>query len=180
MIKHAFRGMLAGIAVSALLVTNVAFSQEQSAPKQPKTMKEMIATCAVATIGGAVIGRFLDKGNRTHGTAAGAALGAGVCAAVMAFNNKEDKKRIAEAEARAAETGQTQQDAWADDQGKNKGLTSQVIGGDQTAKIADVPTICRTVETDLSAGGSKADPIQQTYCRAPDGSWKTKTDLGIA
>ncbi len=175
--ENRVKGLIAGVAIAALLVTGTAGAGNNDQPKQPKTMKQMVTTCALLTIGAAGLGSLLKGKN---GALAGAVVGAAACATVMAFNNKADKKRIAEAEARAAETRETQQEAWTD-QDQSKAARASVVGEDQTRALADnTPTICRTVETQLTANGKDADSIQQTYCRAPDGNWKPKEELGIA
>lgn len=178
--RDTLKKLVTGVTFSALAITQTVWAGPQEPQKQPKTMKQMVTTCAAVTVGSALLAGLLSHGDKKKAAIGGAAVGAVACTAVMAFNNKADKKRIAEAEARAAETGEAQQDAW-NDQNQHKAMTTRVIGEDQSIALADnSPTICRVVETSLTANNSSADPIQQIYCRAPDGSWKTKESLGIA
>lgn len=117
---------------------------------KPLTSGQKIAGCVAQIALLEIIGREVGANKGV-----GAAVGAATCAAWIYFNNEQDKKRIAEAEQRALQTGEAQQVEWTGSD--NRAKTVRVSFADNpTASVVASGNYCRTMNTEVAVAGQQA------------------------
>lgn len=130
---------------------------------RPLTTGQKIAGCVAQIALLEVIGRAAGANDGV-----GAAVGAATCAAWLYFENEKDKQRIAEAEARALETGETQTVQWRGDDNQVRNVR---VSFSDAAPAPATGNYCRTMNTDVSVAG-RSGSNSSVMCRvqAPDGT----------
>mgnify|MGYP007080555079 CR=1 FL=1 len=117
-----------------------------------KAIGRCIASVAVGTILGAVIGNNLGDGDAGRGAAIGAGAGGALCAVMMAVANEEDKRRIAALQMRTYEQGAPQVESY--------------VGSDNRAR-----TILTSVETAPPGDSRGGDFSLPTRVHPDHGRW---------
>ena len=153
---------------------------------KPLTPGQRIAGCVGAVVGGTILGAIIGgavgkkgDGSAGRGAAIGAAAGTGLCAVWLAFNNERDKRLIAEAQLRAAESGQPVRRSWTGDDGRMRSVSvvpsteTQMMVPRKSAKEA--PRVCRPMSTTPSLAGQSAEALPVVYCRDANGDYAPAT-----
>ena len=153
---------------------------------QPRSAFERsIGTCMVSVGAGFLADMLLNK----HRVGAGTAVGAGLCAVVLAMNNEEDKRRLRESQVAALNSGRDRTDQYVGQDGQARiirtsvqttsnptGLTTHSApNGDQFVGP------CRRTQTDISVQGkgtANLDP--EIVCRTAQGNWLPWSDTTSA
>lgn len=182
--------LIATTAVTASLILSGCATTGGSGVGAPQTaMQRTYGRCLIAigagAILGAIIGNNTGSGNGRRGAGTGALAGAGICAVMMAMASAEDKRRIAEAEYAALETGQERLDTYMGSDGKERSILVRTQAAPDrswtftpaatdaaqpaSALVADTMTdICRYRQTTLSVEGTGTGALdQELVCRNP-------------
>ena len=154
--------VIAASAIVTMLVSGCATTGK------PLTGKQLAARCAAYVLIGAGLGSTKSKAG------AGAAAGLAACLLNVAFNEAE-KKRIRDAQAKAAATGKPLEQSWRDENDVAKGV-KVTAGKTQKVQTAGTTLLCSTVETTLTAG-YKTGTQSEEWCRAPGGGYKPRSEL---
>jgi len=159
----------------------------------PLTAQQKIVRCAAMVGGGAllgaVIGNNVGDGNSESGALLGAAIGGGACAVWLAFENEQDKRRLAEAQLAAAQNGEAVSETWTGEDGRVRTVTvapstetQMVMAPSASATVtaaAASPQICRPMNTTVSVEG-QSQSIEEVYCRNDAGDWAPATSAMVA
>ena len=139
---------------------------------KPLTTGQKIAGCVAQIALLEVIGRAAGANDGV-----GAAVGAATCAARLYYENEKDKQRIAEAEARALETGQPQTVEWRGDDNQVRNVRVSFSDSPQSPQATASGNYCRTMNTDVSvAGRSGSNSTVMCRVQAPDGTVRWVAD----
>lgn len=157
--------IMAASAIVTMLVSGCATSGK------PLTGKQLAGRCALYVVIGAGLGSTKNKAG------AGAAAGLAACLLNVAFNASE-KKRIRDAQAKAAATGKPLEQSWRDEHDTTKSV-KVTTGNTEKVKTAGAVLLCRPLETTLTVGEKAATQSEQ-WCRAPDGSYRPRSEFAVA
>jgi|JI81BgreenRNA_FD_contig_31_6171511_length_1568_multi_4_in_0_out_0_2 hypothetical protein len=159
-------------AVAAALALTTGCATTGGSRSKPLTTGQKIAGCVAQIALLEVIGRAAGANDGV-----GAAVGAATCAAWLYFENEKDKQRIAEAEARALETGQPQTVEWRGDDNQVRNVRVSFSDAPPSPQATTTGNYCRTMNTDVSVAG-RAGSNSTVMCRvqAPDGTVRWVAD----
>lgn len=153
-----------------LVVTMIAALSGCATNGQPLTTEQKIGRCVGGVIGLTIACRLIGD-QKLAKQCAVAALA--TCAVWLVYNNAQDKKRIADAQQRALETGQAQQDQWVNDGDGNARAVTVSLRPDQ---IGTGGQLCRTMDIEATAVGTEGvGKNTVTSCRTPEGDWVVQT-----
>ena len=145
---------------------------------QPRSaLERSVGTCLVS-VGAGVLVDMLTNHRRIG---AGTAVGAGLCAVVLAVNNEADKQRIRQSQLAALNAGQDRTDQYVGDDGNARVIKTSIhpsnLPSDLNAKLAPDGSKfvgpCRQTQTEISVqgkGSASLDP--ETVCRTAQGNWQ--------
>ncbi|MBV9569930.1 MAG: hypothetical protein JO056_01645 [Alphaproteobacteria bacterium] len=172
--SHWWRGTLlalvTGLAVSGCAGTTGSDGKPRSA------LERSVGTC-VLSVGAGVLVDMLTNNKRLG---AGTAVGAGLCAVVIAMNNEEDKRRVRESQLAALNAGKDRTDTYVGKDGNTRTIRTSVHPSaaptDLKAHAAADGTKfvgpCRRTQTEISVqgkGSASLDP--EVVCRTAQGDW---------
>ncbi|HKO20810.1 MAG TPA: hypothetical protein VJU82_18190 [Acidobacteriaceae bacterium] len=144
---------------------------------QPRTaLERSVGTCLVS-VGAGVLVDMLTNNKRLG---AGTAVGAGLCAVVLAMNNEEDKRRVHEAQLAALNAGKDGTESYVGQDGDERVIKTSVQPADTPANLdkqvasdgANFVGPCRRAQTEISVqgkGSASLDP--EVVCRTAQGDW---------
>jgi len=106
-----------------------------------RSIGQCVATMAISTIAGALLGAAI---NRRNGAATGAAIGAGAgavqCAIIIALNNEQDRERIRQAEQAALVAGRSSTTTYLGSDGKQSTIQTRIAAAPLPASLVGVTT----------------------------------------
>lgn len=171
------RAVSAGFIAASIILSGCA-SGGLSASGQPRTaLERSVGTCLVS-VGAGVLVDMLTNHRRIG---AGTAVGAGLCAVVLAVNNEADKQRIQQSQQAALNAGKDRTDQYVGDDGNARIIRTSVhpsdAPSDLNARLAPDGSKfvgpCRKAQTEISVqgkGSASLDP--ETVCRTAQGNWQ--------
>ncbi|GAA4802768.1 hypothetical protein [Lysobacter hankyongensis] len=171
-------GITLSFALMAVAATALTACATMPNDRRPLTSEQKIIRCVAMVAGGAALAKALGGDARD-----GALVGAASCGVWLLFNNKRDKKYIADASLNAMKTGQPQRAEWRGDDGRGRAVnvtfdgTMQPSASYKSAK--DTGIYCRTLNVQVQADGSRADTSQDVWCRTADGNFVPRNQLSV-
>lgn len=186
-------------ATASLILSGCATTGGPGGGAPQTAMQRTYGNCLIAIGAGAVLGAIIGNntgsGNARRGAGTGALAGVGLCGVMMAMASAEDRRRIAEAEYAALETGQERLDTYVGDDGKQRSIlvrtqaapdrswaftpaaadAAQPSSAEVAAPMTD---ICRYRQTTLSVEGAGTGALdQELVCRNPrTRAWEVQHD----
>ena len=160
---------------TTLTVTTVSTAAQARPPRS--SMDRAVAQC-IGAVGfgallGAVIGNNTGSGNAGRGAVAGAVVGAGACAIILAMRDRDDRRRIAELEAEAADADGTRYAEYQGSDGRNRQIKVDMtpvpereLDSRATTNIGP-PRECRMRQTTLTVDGQETALTPEQICRDP-------------
>lgn len=136
---------------------------------QPLTGKQLALRCTAYVAAAVILQR--KTGNKVLIPAAIAA-----CLLNVAFNESE-KKRIRDAQAKAATTGKPSEQSWRDEHDTAKSV-KVTAGKTERVQTAGAVLLCRPLETTVTAGKETGTQSTQ-WCRTPDGGYKPRSEFAV-
>ncbi|HSZ75460.1 MAG TPA: hypothetical protein VK779_11620 [Rhizomicrobium sp.] len=144
---------------------------------QPQTALERSVGTCVVTVGAGLLVDMLTNKRRVG---AGTAVGAGLCAVVLAMNNEEDKKRLRESQLAALNSGRDRTDEYVGQDGQDRIIKTSVQTADIPPDLSSHQAPngdhfvgpCRKTQTEISVqgqGSASLDP--EVVCRTAQGNW---------
>lgn len=170
--------VLSGCASNGMSLGSLPFgSTTTSAGAQPASaLDRSIAGCA-ASIGGGLLVDLL--GNKKK-VGAGTAVGAAICAVILAVNNEEDKQRIRDSQQAAIIDGQSRTDQYVRSDGRRRTVKTTVTPAATPTRLVSATAPggerfvgpCRRVQTEITAQEQGTTPLDpETVCRTDQGNW---------
>jgi hypothetical protein len=144
---------------------------------QPRSALERSVGTCVVSVGAGVLVDMLTNNKRLG---AGTAVGAGLCAVVLAMNNEEDKRRVREAQLAALNAGKDRTDSYVGQDGNQRVIKTSVTPATAPANLkkqvasngTNFVGPCRRTQTEISVqgkGSASLDP--EVVCRTAQGDW---------
>lgn len=169
------RGRCAALVVRLLALSLLVSACATTGSGQGSALERSIAGCSLA-IGAGLLRDILHQ-NRP---AAGTVLGVAVCGVLLALNNEEDKRRIAENQQAAALAGEARSASYVGPDGNHRTVTTTVREAQAPPQLASVAAPgggrfigpCRYTQTSIAAaqqGNATLDP--ELVCRTDRGDW---------
>jgi hypothetical protein len=144
---------------------------------QPRTaLERSVGTCIVSVGAGVLVDMLTNKKRLGAGTA----VGAGLCAVVLAMNNEEDTRRVRAAQLAALNAGTDRTDTYVGKDGNERTIKTSIQSADTPANLktqvasdgAKFVGPCRRTQTEISVqgkGNASLDP--EVVCRTAQGDW---------
>lgn len=144
---------------------------------QPRSaLERSVGTCIVSVGAGVLVDMLTNKKRLGAGTA----VGAGLCAVVLAMNNEEDKRRVHEAQLAALNAGKDRTDSYVGQDGDQRVIKTSVTPAaaplDLNKKLAsdgaNFVGPCRRTQTEISVQGKGSASLDaEVVCRTAQGDW---------
>ena len=144
---------------------------------QPRSaLERSVGTCIVSVGAGVLVDMLTNK----QRIGAGTAVGAGLCAVVLAMNNEEDKRRVREAQLAALNADTDRTETYVGKDGNERTIKTSVQPASTptnlTARAASDGTKfvgpCRQTQSEITVQGkgtASLDP--EMVCRTAQGDW---------
>jgi len=174
------RRMVAMLAVLAMANFGCATAGSGSGERTAldRSVQQCIASIALGTILGAVVGASHHKAGQ--GAAIGAGVGGAACIVILAVNNANDKARIRKAQHDALEANADHTDQYVGSDGKERTIKTTVSDWPDRSlsptttqfSAATTPRLCRRTQTEITVQGSGTASIPaEIVCRTDQGDW---------
>src|SRR3569832_130116 len=191
MLKHSQARPIAAMLAAVMLASCATGPRDKDGHPRTaldRSIGQCIATMAISTIAGALLGAAI---NRRNGAATGAAIGAGAgavqCAIIIALNNEQDRQRIRDAEQAAYNSGRSTTTQFVGQDGTPRSIHTSVAAAPMPAQLltpagagggtsddnSAIVGPCRSAQTQIVAAQGTVNLEPEIVCRTTQGDWIT-------